>query len=75
MDERVSIPDRGWEFFFSPLRPDRLWDPRRHVYNGTPGGVKQPRREADNSPLSVAEVKNSWSYICVHPYFMELVLF
>jgi len=25
-------------------------------------GVKQPKREADHSPLSSAEVKNAWSY-------------
>jgi hypothetical protein len=24
LDDRGSIPDRGWEFFSSPPRPDRL---------------------------------------------------
>jgi hypothetical protein len=31
-------------------------------------GVKQPRREADHSRLSGAEVKNEWSYPSVPPY-------
>jgi hypothetical protein len=31
-------------------------------------GVKQPRREADHSRLSGAEVKNEWSYLSVAPY-------
>jgi hypothetical protein len=22
-----STPDTGWEFFSSPVRPERLWDP------------------------------------------------
>jgi hypothetical protein len=29
--------------------------------------VKQPRREADPSPPSSAEVKNAWSYISTPP--------
>jgi hypothetical protein len=30
-------------------------------------GVKQPRREADNSPPSSAKVKNAWSYTSTTP--------
>jgi hypothetical protein len=30
-------------------------------------GVKRPGREADNSPLSSAEIKNACSYTSVHP--------
>jgi hypothetical protein len=32
-----------------------------------PGGVKRSEREADHSPLSSAEFKNSWSYISIPP--------
>jgi hypothetical protein len=31
-------------------------------------GVKRPRREADHSPPSSAEVKNAWSYTSTPPY-------
>jgi hypothetical protein len=31
-------------------------------------GVKIPEREADHSPLIIAEVKNAWSYTSIHPY-------
>jgi hypothetical protein len=58
-------PDRGWEFFSSPLRPIWLWGPLILLSNGYQGalslGVKQPGCEADHSPPSSAEVKNSWS--------------
>jgi hypothetical protein len=30
--------------------------------------VKRPEREADHSPQSSAEVKNTWSYISTPPY-------
>jgi len=37
-----SSPGRGWEFFSPQPRPDRLWSPPRHLYNGyqssLPGG-------------------------------------
>jgi hypothetical protein len=31
-------------------------------------GIKRPKREADNSPPSSAEVKNAWSYTSIPPY-------
>jgi hypothetical protein len=34
LDDRGSIPDGGWEFFFSPPRPDRLWGPPSLLSNG-----------------------------------------
>jgi hypothetical protein len=49
LDDRGSIPGRGWEFFSSPPRPARLWGPQR------------PGCEADNLPLPSAEGKNAWS--------------
>jgi hypothetical protein len=46
LDDRGSIPDRGREFFFWPLRPDRLWGPPSLLSNGYwgtggsfPGGI------------------------------------
>jgi hypothetical protein len=38
---------RGWEFFSSPPRPDRLWGPSSFLSNGYQG-VERPRREAEN---------------------------
>jgi hypothetical protein len=32
-----SNPDRDWEFFSSPPRPDRLWDPPSLLSNGYQG--------------------------------------
>jgi hypothetical protein len=32
-----SSPGRGWEFFSSPSRPDRLWGPPNLVSDGTRG--------------------------------------
>jgi hypothetical protein len=31
-------------------------------------GIKQPGREADHSPPSIAEVKNTWNYKSTPPY-------
>jgi hypothetical protein len=64
LDEGGSSPGRGWEFFSSPPRSDRIWSPPSLL--SIPGalslGVKRPGREADYSPPSNAEVKNTWSY-------------
>jgi hypothetical protein len=41
-------------------------EPTQHPIQWVPGalslGVKRPRREADHSPPSSAEVKNAWRY-------------
>jgi len=46
--------------------PDRLGGPPNLPFNGYrglfPRGVKKPRRKADQSSPSYAEVKNEWSY-------------
>jgi hypothetical protein len=34
MDDQGSNPGRGWEFFSSSPRPDRLWGPPRLLSNG-----------------------------------------
>jgi hypothetical protein len=47
-------------FFYSPLRPERLWDqiqlPIHWVPEALSPGVKRPRRKADDSPPSSAKV-------------------
>jgi hypothetical protein len=56
-----SIPGRGKKFFFTPQHPDRLWSPRSLLSNGMGAlsqGIKQPKREADHSAPSSADVKN-----------------
>jgi hypothetical protein len=62
-----SSPGRGWEFFSSPPRPDRLWGPP-----SLPGalslGVKRLESEADHSTSSSAEDKNAWSYTSTPQY-------
>jgi len=37
-------------------------------------GIKRPGREAYHSPLSRAEVKNAWSYICIPPIRLHSVV-
>jgi hypothetical protein len=63
LDDRGSIPGRGWEFFSSLPRPYLLWEPLSLLSNGYGGalspGVKWPGR--DHSLPSSAEV-NVWSY-------------
>jgi hypothetical protein len=39
LDDRGSIPCRGWEFYSSPPRPDRPWDPPSLLSNKTPGAL------------------------------------
>jgi hypothetical protein len=65
-----SSPARGWEFFFSPPPPDRLWDSTASYPVRTRGsfyGVKRPGREVDHSPPSSSAVKNAWSYASTPP--------
>jgi hypothetical protein len=38
-----------------------------NIINTISLGVKRPRREADHSPPSSAEVKNAWSYTSTTP--------
>jgi hypothetical protein len=37
LDDRGSIPGRGWEFFSKPPRPERLWGPSSLLSNGYQG--------------------------------------
>jgi hypothetical protein len=34
LDGRASIPLRSKTFFFSPMRPERIWDPSNLLYKG-----------------------------------------
>jgi hypothetical protein len=56
----------------TPHRPDRFWDPLRSPIQFVPRtiflGVKRPRREADHSPPTIAEVKNKWISTSTPPY-------
>jgi hypothetical protein len=66
-----SSPGRDKNFLFSmssrptlgPTQPPIQWLPR--VLSR---GVKRPGREADHSPPSNAEVKNTWRYTYTSPY-------
>jgi len=52
-------------FISSAERQDRLWAPSSLVFNAYRHSlpeVKRPRREADHSPSSSANVKNEWGY-------------
>jgi hypothetical protein len=54
---------------FSPRRPDLFWAPFSLLSNGAIiSGVKRQRREADHSPPSRAEFKNTWIYTSTPSY-------
>jgi hypothetical protein len=58
--------EQCWESLSSPaalgpIRPHIQWLP------GLSPGVKRPRREADHSPTSSADVKNEWKYTSTPP--------
>jgi len=72
MDDRISRPDRGWEFFSSPPRPDRLRCQPSLISNGYSRYFLQwekwtGREDDDVLPYS-AEVRNPWSNTSIHPY-------
>jgi hypothetical protein len=57
---RVRVPV-GSRIFSTPRRPNRILGPLSHqkITGGHSPGIKRPGREADHSPPSCAEVKNS----------------
>jgi len=60
-----SKPGRGKRCFCSPRCHDQLYCPTSLLLNGYRVSfprVKQPRSEANHSPLSSDQVKNKWSY-------------
>jgi hypothetical protein len=66
----MRVPVRA-RIFSSPRRPDWFWGPPSLLSNGywkfSPG-IKRPGREADHSPPTSAEVKNTWFYTSTTPY-------
>jgi len=79
-----GLNDRGFGsrrevgVFSSPPRPDRLWGPPSLLSNEYerlfPWGVERSAREADHSPLSSAEDRNTWSYISTPPIRLHGVM-
>jgi hypothetical protein len=66
----VRVPV-GSRIFTSPRHPDRLWGPPNLYPLGTGAlspGVKRPGREADHSPPTSVEIKNTWVYTSTPPY-------
>jgi hypothetical protein len=71
LDDRGSSLGRGWEFFSSPPRPERLCGSPSLISNGYQRAlsvrIKRSGREASHSPPSRAEVKNVWSCTSIPP--------
>jgi hypothetical protein len=67
-----SSPGRDWEFFSSPSLSGPALGHTQPLIHWVPGalslGVKRPGREVGYSPLSSAEVKNTWSYTSTPQY-------
>jgi hypothetical protein len=57
LNTRISITDRGKRFFSSSQRPDRFWG-LPCLWAAISLGIR-PGNEADHSPPSSHEVKNS----------------
>jgi hypothetical protein len=66
------VPD-GTDLFLqkSRLTLGPIEPPIQRVVEGLSSWVKRPRREADHSPLSTAEVEKAWSYISTLPCAMR----
>jgi hypothetical protein len=62
----------GANIFSSPRRPARIWGSTQPPIQWVPGalspGLKRPRREADHSPPTSAEVKKMCIYTSTPPY-------
>jgi hypothetical protein len=67
----VRVPMRAKIFTF-PYRPDRLWSPLQWVLGALSPWIKRPRREADHSPPTSAEVRKTWVYTSTPPYVFIL---
>jgi hypothetical protein len=74
LDDRevgVRVPV-GSIIFSSPRCPYWFWGSPSLLYNGyrwtLSPGIKRPGREADYSPQTSAEVKNTWIYTSTPPY-------
>jgi hypothetical protein len=68
---RSSSPGRVKNFLFSTSSrpvPGSTQPPIQWVPGALSPGVKRPGREADHSPPTTAEVKNTWIHISTSPY-------
>jgi hypothetical protein len=68
---RVQLPGGAGIFLFSAMTRTALGPtqpPIQWVVGAPSLEIKQPRREADHSPPSNAEVKNVQSYTSTPPY-------
>jgi len=66
---RCSGADKGWQLFSSPPRPDQLGPnqpPTQWVPRVLSLELKQPKRVADHSPPSNAEVKHACVELYLH---------
>jgi hypothetical protein len=67
----VRVPV-GARFFSSPRRSDMFWGPPSLLSNGYWGllsrGIKRPGHDADHSPPTSVEVKNTWIYTSTVPH-------
>jgi hypothetical protein len=75
-ENRGSIPRKSRDFSLHSQCPDQPSDSRSLISNGyrglLPAGLKRPGREADHSPPTSAEVKNTWNYTSISAYvFMK----
>jgi hypothetical protein len=66
LDDQVSIPGRGRDFFLFATTSRPVLGPTQPTIQWVPGtlspAVKWPGREADRSPPSSAEIVNAWRY-------------
>jgi hypothetical protein len=66
---KSSSPCRGVIFLFSTLSGPILGATQLQWVPGALSlGVKRPGHEADHSPPTSDEVKNTWIYTSTHPY-------
>jgi hypothetical protein len=66
LDDWGSNPGGGWEFFPSPPRPDRLWDPPSLLFNGYggifPWGLSGREVKLTTHLHLIPRSKNVWNY-------------
>jgi len=73
----VRVSEGAGNFFSPQPRTDRLWGPPSLLSGGSQGlslDVRQPVHETDQSPASIAEVKNAWSYTSTPPVRLNCVM-
>jgi hypothetical protein len=61
LDDQVSIPERGRDYFLSH-RVQIASEDHITFYSMGTGEKQQQQHEAHHSPESISKVKNEWSY-------------